>query len=68
MNGYEKLSVKEADLVWDKERFHQIPEQERELLVEEMARHEECGPSCFECPYLSDCYPPLPSQITEAGL
>ena len=38
MDGYKRLSVKEADLVWDRERFKRMPEQERELLLEETRR------------------------------
>jgi hypothetical protein len=70
MNGYERLSFKEAQMVWDKERFHQIPEQERELLSEEMGKAEGCLPSCWDCPYFEDCYgiSAIPSQITEAAL
>jgi hypothetical protein len=70
MNGYERLSFKQADLVWDKERFHQIPEQERELLFEELAKVEGCGPCCWECPYFQDCYgfSAIPAQVAEAAL
>ncbi len=38
MDGYERLSTEQAGLVWDAERFNPMPEQERELLVEEIER------------------------------
>ena len=65
MNGYKRLSLKEADLVWDRERFGRIPEQERELLLEEIEKtiQNETGDpepcdlygKCWECPNFKDC-------------
>ena len=66
MNGYKRLSLKEADLVWDRERFDRIPEQERELLLEEIEKvirgetgyPEPCDlyDKCWECPNFKDCF------------
>ena len=38
MDGYKRLGFKEADLVWDRERFNRMPEQERELLLEKIEK------------------------------
>ena len=55
MNGYERLNSKEADLLWDRERFDLTPEQERELVVDEINRSLEfeagdpCNPNSEDC-------------------
>lgn len=66
MDGYRSLSLKEADLVWDRERFDRMPEQERELLLEEIEKiiqdekgyPEPCDlyDRCWECPNFKDCF------------
>ena len=66
MDGYERLNLKEADLVWDRERFNRMPEQERELLLEEIEKiirdgkgfPEPCDfyDKCWECPNFKDCF------------
>jgi hypothetical protein len=66
MDGYRRLDFKEADLVWDRERFDRMPEQERELLLEEIeksSREETSDPEpcdlydrCWECPNFKDCF------------
>ena len=66
MNGYKRLSIKEADLVWDRDRFGRMPEQERELLLEEIKKiirdgegfPEPCDlyDRCWDCPNFKDCF------------
>ena len=66
MDGYKRLSFKEEDLVWDRERFDRMPEQERELLLDEIekiirdktADPEACDlyDKCRECPNFKDCF------------
>jgi hypothetical protein len=66
MDGYKRLSLKEADLVWDRERFNRMPEQEKELLLEEIEKiirdgegfPEPCDlyDKCWECPNFKDCF------------
>jgi hypothetical protein len=75
MNEYEKLSSKEADLLWDRERFDHMPEQERELVSDEINRtlESETGDPepcdlydrCWECPNFEDCVgvPSIPNEI-----
>jgi hypothetical protein len=77
MNGYERLSFKEAQLVWDQERY-EIPEQEKELLLGEINRliesqtgdPEPCDlyDRCWECPNFEDCYgiPTIPNEVRGA--
>jgi len=66
MDGYKRLSIKEADLVWDRERFNRMPEQERELLLEKIEKtiQDETGDlepcdlydRCWDCPNFKDCF------------
>ena len=58
MNGYGRLNSKEADLLWDRERFDLMPEQERELIlheVEKLAKVCNLYKRCSECPNVKDC-------------
>lgn len=66
MDTYERLNLKEADLVWDEERFNRMPEQERELLFDDIEKtsrdetddREPCDlyDRCRECRNLKDCF------------
>ena len=66
MEGSRRLDFKEADLVWDRERFDRMPEQERELLLEEIEKIIQDGKGfpepcdlydrCWECPNFKDCF------------
>jgi hypothetical protein len=74
MNGYERLSFKEADLVWDRE----VPDEEIELMLDELYKTIESETSesapcelferCGDCPHFEDCYgiSALPAQVEDS--
>ena len=75
MNGYENLSWKQAEFVWDKK-----PEDERDLVMDEINRiiEAETGDPepchlydvCQHCPNFTDCFgvSAISSQVMEGTL